>query len=190
MRLALRIFAALLALVLLLGGGVASAEICPPVDAGVDDSLGAAPIVDATGPEGLPVLLGTALRIQWSDYDTVWGVVDHRFLVQAASVSTVGEPTATRLLQIVVRFRAVLGAVDVNESDFWMIDVDGSRYRPVAAPDDGSVSPLAGGALLPEAGIIEGAVYFAVPVHSPGLLIGYDPSPSDVIAGTWTLSAP
>ena len=188
MRVVLKTMAALSTVVGLSLGGVAHH---PPTAgaATLDDPFSSAPIVEAGGPDAMPVLLGTALRVNWAS-STVDCVRQHSLLVQAASVATVNEPTDTRLLQVVVRFKSLTGRVAIDDADFSMLNANGAEYEPVRPPADQSVPPLLDEELAAGDAVVEGAVYFEVPVRTSGLLIGYDPSPADELVGRWTLSAP
>lgn len=188
MRLAALLLGALLALVPAHAAAAAPSSPCRTVDDTL--SIGSAPTVDAPGPDAIAVLLGTAMRVTWRAGDLSCDRPNRGFLVQAAEVHTVGEPDDTRLVEVLVRFRALRGVTRINRSDFVMLGEDGVRYDVVDAPPEAPKTSLPDAYLLPQAGVIEGAIYFEVPTRSAGLLLGFDPSPADELAGRWTLSAP
>lgn len=191
MRIASKLSIVLVVLALSLGGGVASASCTPtsnPCPAG-DPISSEAPTVDPPGADAIPSVLGTVFRLQWAGERR--GVQQSlEFLVQPTSVQTVDAAADTRLVQVVVKFQALLGPVVIDPDDFYMVDTNQVKYGATTAPENSTVAPMVHSTLGPGDGVAACAVYIQVPLRSAGLVIAYDPSPSDVSVGSWTLSAP
>jgi LmbE family N-acetylglucosaminyl deacetylase len=158
-------------------------EVAPGASAAIARmSLGRAPTVLAPQSTDIPSVLGTVMRY------TASGATVAVQPTEATSAGS-GATSATRIVRIVVRFSAVTGSPAYAPTNLVLRSPNGTVYEASAYGPGGATAPLGTGTLS-AGGTVEGAVFFQVPTVTPTLVLGYAPSATHTVLGTWMLSAP